>query len=151
LCTANNNTKKKKIIHSIELFQGQGAALIRAAGTKAYILRKFQNGYVLVKLKTGEMRFIQGTCHASIGQVSNKWSHSEVVGKAGINRWLNKRPHVRGVAMNPIDHPHGGGQGKSKGGKPSVSRWNIPSKGYRTRKFRTRFILRTRRSVAKKH
>ena len=136
---------KRKLVHGIELFFGQKSSLIRAAGSKATIIKKFKNGYVLVKLKTGELRFINGLCMASLGQVSNTRHHMRIQGKAGLNKWLNIRPHVRGVAMNPIDHPHGGGQGKSKGGKPAVSPYGKQAKGPRTRKTRTKFIAYTRR------
>jgi large subunit ribosomal protein L2 len=136
---------KRKIVHGVELSFKQKSSVIRSAGAKATIIKKFKNGFVFVKLKTGEIRFISGLCMASLGQVSNTKHHMQIQGKAGLNKWLNCRPHVRGVAMNPIDHPHGGGQGKSKGGKPAVSPWGKQTKGPRTRTNRTKFIARTKR------
>lgn len=119
-------------IYNIEMIPGRGAKLVRSAGTLATIMVK-SDQYAQIKLPSGEVRLIDIHCMATIGQVSNpEWKYVSM-GKAGRNRWLGKRPSVRGVAMNPIDHPHGGGEGRSKG-HLSQSPWGKPTKGYKTRK-----------------
>lgn len=121
-------------IHNIELKPGKGGQLIRSAGGFAQVMGR-EDAYVQVRLKSGEMRRILGTCTATVGQVGNLDHENVTVGKAGRTRWLGKRPHVRGVVMNPVDHPHGGGEGKSGQGNPHpVSPWGLPTKGYKTRK-----------------
>lgn len=120
-------------IYNIELHRGKGAQLVRSAGTSAVIAAK-EGDYCLIKLPSGEIRKIHSECFATIGQVGNKDHGLVMIGKAGRNRWKNRRPKVRGVAMNPIDHPLGGGEGKSSGGRHPVSPTGIPSKGYKTRK-----------------
>jgi len=121
-------------IHNIELKPGKGGQLIRSAGGFAQVMGR-EEAYVQVRLKSGEMRRILGTCMATVGQVGNVDHENVTIGKAGRTRWLGKRPTVRGVVMNPVDHPHGGGEGKSGQGNPHpVSPWGLPTKGYKTRK-----------------
>ncbi len=136
------------LVHNMELYPSAGGQINRAAGTKAKILTRLSNGYVLVRLNTNEIRYIHGKAMATAGYSSNYWSHAVRLGKAGASTWLNRRPTVRGTAMNPVDHPHGGGQGKSKGGNQSVSRTGVLSKGPRTRTHKVGFIKATRRFVA---
>jgi len=120
-------------IHNIELRPGRGGQIARSAGGFAVIAGR-DGEYVLLKLPSGEIRRFNNTCMATIGSLGNK-EHSLVsLGKAGRSRWLGRRPHVRGVAMNPVDHPHGGGEGKTSGGRHPVSPWGQPTKGYKTRK-----------------
>ena len=134
-------------IHNIELKPGKGGQLIRSAGGFAQVMGR-EEGYVQVRLKSGEMRRILGTCMATVGQVGNLDHENISVGKAGRSRWLGRRPHVRGVVMNPVDHPHGGGEGKSGQGNPHpVSPWGLPTKGYKTRqnKATDKFIITRRK------
>ncbi len=119
-------------VHNIELRPGKGGQLVRAAGTAAQILGR-EDRYVLVKLPSGEIRRIFGKCMATVGRVGNVDHENVSIGKAGRSRWLGRRPHTRGTAMNPIDHPHGGGEGRTKGGRHPVTPWGKPTKGYRTR------------------
>lgn len=121
------------IVHNIELHPGRGGQLCRAAGTYAQILDK-EEKYVLLRLPSGEVRKVLAKCMATIGQVGNIDHENITIGKAGRYRYLNRRPYVRGVAMNPIDHPHGGGEGKSSGGRHPCTPWGVPTKGYKTRK-----------------
>ena len=120
-------------IHSIELQLGKGGQLARAAGVSAVLVAK-EGDYATVRLPSGEMRMIFRKCYATLGEVGNEDHMNISIGKAGRNRWLGKRPKVRGVVMNPVDHPHGGGEGKSSGGRHPVSPTGIPTKGYKTRK-----------------
>lgn len=120
-------------IYNIELHRGKGGQLVRSAGVAAQITAK-EGDYCLVKLPSGEIRKIHKECYATIGEVGNKDYNNITIGKAGRSRWLNHRPKVRGVAMNPIDHPLGGGEGKSSGGRHPVSPTGLPTKGYKTRK-----------------
>lgn len=133
------------IIHNIELKIGKGAQLARSAGTFAQLMSK-EGKYSQVKLPSGEVRLILQDCYATIGQVGNIDHENINLGKAGRARWLGKRPKVRGVAMNPVDHPHGGGEGRTSGGRHPVTPWGIPTKGYKTRTNKTsdRFIVRKR-------
>jgi large subunit ribosomal protein L2 len=119
-------------IHNIELKVGHGGQLVRSAGSYAQLMAK-EGKYAQVKLPSGEVRMILQDCKATIGQVGSLDHENIAIGKAGRNRWLGKRPRVRGVAMNPVDHPHGGGEGKSSGGRHPVTPWGVPTKGYRTR------------------
>lgn len=138
-------------VHNIELKPGKGGQLIRSAGGFAQVMGR-EGKYVQVRLKSGEMRRILASCMASVGQVGNLDHENVTVGKAGRSRWLSRRPHVRGVAMNPVDHPHGGGEGKSGQGNPHpVSPWGLPTKGYKTRKNKAtdKFII-TRRKKGKR-
>ena len=120
-------------VHCIEMKPGKGAQLIRSAGTTARIIAK-EGRYATLRLSSGEMRKILLTCRASIGVISNEQHNLRSLGKAGAKRWRGVRPTVRGVAMNPVDHPHGGGEGKTSGGRNPVTPWGMPTKGYRTRK-----------------
>jgi large subunit ribosomal protein L2 len=135
-------------VHNIELRLGKGGQLIRSAGGFAQVMGR-DGDYVQVRLKSGEMRRVLGACMATVGQVGNLDHENITVGKAGRSRWKGKRPHVRGVAMNPVDHPHGGGEGKSGQGNPHpVSPWGLPTKGYKTRqnKKTEKFIIARRKS-----
>ncbi|MCX6156352.1 MAG: 50S ribosomal protein L2 [Ignavibacteriota bacterium] len=120
-------------IHSIEMKPGKGAQIARSAGTSGQIVAKDVK-YCQVKMPSGEVRMIKSECKATIGVVSNTDHENISIGKAGRSRWMGKRPHVRGVAMNPVDHPMGGGEGKTSGGGHPVSPWGLPAKGYKTRK-----------------
>ena len=120
-------------VHNIELIPGCGGKMARSAGSSAQVMAH-DDGFTTLKLPSGEIRLIRQNCFATIGEVGNK-SHEQIIsGKAGRSRWLGKRPKVRGVVMNPVDHPHGGGEGKSSGGRHPVSPWGQPAKGYKTRK-----------------
>ncbi|MBW1700720.1 MAG: 50S ribosomal protein L2 [Deltaproteobacteria bacterium] len=119
-------------IHNIELNVGHGGQMARSAGNYARLMAK-EGKYAQMKLPSGEVRMVLLGCRATIGQVGNLDHENLSIGKAGRNRWLGKRPHVRGVAMNPVDHPHGGGEGKSSGGRHPVTPWGVPTKGYKTR------------------
>lgn len=136
------------VVHNIELRPGYGGQLCRSAGTSARVLeRDEERGLALLRLQSKEQRLVQLNCMVSIGQVSNPEHKNQSFGKAGRMRWKGIKPTVRGVAMNPIDHPHGGGEGKTSGGRPSVSKWGKPTKGYRTRnkkKLRSSFIVKRR-------
>jgi large subunit ribosomal protein L2 len=133
------------MIHNIELRAGKGGQMARSAGAAAQLVAK-ESGYAQIKLPSGETRMVNLSCYATIGQVGNLNSENVSIGKAGRSRWLGKRPTVRGVAMNPIDHPHGGGEGKTSGGRHPVSPWGQPTKGYKTRnnKRTQRFIIKRR-------
>jgi large subunit ribosomal protein L2 len=133
------------IIHNIELRPGQGGKIARSAGSYAQLVAK-DGKLCQLKLSSSEVRFVPAECMATIGQVGNAEFENISIGKAGRNRWLGKRPHVRGVAMNPVDHPLGGGEGKSSGGRPPVSPWSLPE-GKRTRKNKKtdRLIVRRRK------
>ena len=121
------------LVHNIELKPGKGAQMARSAGTYARIVAT-EKGMITLKLPSGELRLVSEECIATIGSVGNKSHENISIGKAGRSRWMGRRPKVRGVAMNPIDHPHGGGEGRTSGGRHPVSPWGVPAKGYRTRK-----------------
>jgi large subunit ribosomal protein L2 len=131
-------------VHAIEMKPGAGAQLARGAGTQAQLMAK-EGKFALLKLPSGEQRMVQAQCRATVGQVGNIDHENISIGKAGRSRWAGIRPHVRGVAMNPVDHPHGGGEGRSKGNHPQ-SPWGQPAKGYKTRgkKISDRFIVSKR-------
>ena len=134
-------------IHNIELKPGKGGQLVRSAGGSAQVMGR-DGLYVQIRLNSGEMRKVLSTCVATVGQVGNVDHENVVVGKAGRTRWKGRRPHVRGVVMNPVDHPHGGGEGKSGQGNPHpVSPWGTPAKGYKTRKNKAtdKFIIARRK------
>jgi large subunit ribosomal protein L2 len=133
------------MIHNIEMKMGKGGQMARAAGTAAQLLAK-EAGYAQIKMPSGETRMVNLACYATIGQVGNLNYENVSIGKAGRTRWLGIRPTVRGVVMNPIDHPHGGGEGKTSGGRHPVSPWGLPTKGYKTRnnKRTQRFIIKRR-------
>ncbi|HEY5338260.1 MAG TPA: 50S ribosomal protein L2, partial [Rhizomicrobium sp.] len=121
------------IIHNIELKPGAGGKVARAAGTYGQLVGK-DAGYAQVKLQSGELRVVRAECMATVGAVSNADNMNQHIGKAGRNRWLGRRPHNRGVVMNPVDHPHGGGEGRTSGGRHPVTPWGKPTKGAKTRK-----------------
>lgn len=123
------------IIHNVELRRNRGGQLVRSAGAYAQISSR-EGKYVAIKMPSGEQRLIFGECYATIGQVSNIDHEQVVIGKAGRKRWLGRRPKVRGVVMNPVDHPHGGGEGRTSGGRHPVTPWGKPTKGAKTRKKR---------------
>ena len=133
------------IVHNIEMKLGKGAQIARSAGTYAQLVGK-DSGYALLRLSSGEQRMVRSECMASVGAVSNPDQQNIKLGSAGRKRWLGKRPSVRGVAMNPIDHPHGGGEGRTSGGRHPVSPWGKPTKGKKTRKNKStqKMILRSR-------
>jgi large subunit ribosomal protein L2 len=132
-------------IHNIELHVGKGGQIVRSAGTYAQLMAK-EDRYALIKLPSGEVRMVLLKCRATIGQVGNVIHENISFGKAGRSRWLGRRPAVRGVAMNPVDHPMGGGEGRSSGGRHPCSPWGLPSKGFKTRKKRksNRYIVKKR-------
>jgi large subunit ribosomal protein L2 len=133
------------IIHNIEMKEGAGAKIARSAGTFAQLVGK-DTGYAQVKLMSGELRVVRAECMATIGAVSNPDNSNIHIGKAGRSRWLGRRPHNRGVVMNPVDHPHGGGEGRTSGGRHPVTPWGKPTKGYKTRvnKRTDKLIIRRR-------
>ena len=133
------------IIHNIEMKPGAGGKIARAAGTYAQLVGK-DAGWAQIKLASGELRIVRSECMASIGAVSNPDNMNQKIGKAGRTRWMGKRPHNRGVVMNPVDHPLGGGEGRSSGGRHPVTPWGKPTKGYKTRgnKRTDKFIIRRR-------
>ena len=134
------------IIHNVELKPGKGGQLARSAGAYVQLVGR-ESGYALLRLTSGEVRRVRAECMASIGAVSNPDQKNTNLGKAGRKRWLGRRPVVRGVVMNPIDHPHGGGEGRTSGGRHPVTPWGVPTKGKRTRnnKKTDRLIIRRRR------
>jgi len=138
------------IVHNIEMKPGKGGQIAPAAGAYAQYLGR-DAGYALMRLNSGEVRRVRLECKATVGAVSNPDHMNEVLSKAGRNVWRNKRPHVRGTAMNPIDHPHGGGEGRTKGGRHPVTPWGKPTKGGKTRKNKrtTRDIVRSRHAKSK--
>jgi large subunit ribosomal protein L2 len=145
-CLPLENIPLGSNIYGIELKPGYGAQLVRSAGGVAQLVAR-EEGYAVVRLRSGEMRKILVTCRACIGEVSNAEHNLVSYGKAGATRWRGKRPHVRGTAMNPVDHPHGGGEGRTKGGRHPVSPWGVPTKGYKTRKNKRtqKMIIKDRR------
>ena len=138
------------IVHNVELKKGRGGQLARSAGTYAQLVGK-DAGYAQIKLNSGELRLVPGECLATVGAVSNPDNQNTVIGKAGRARWLGVRPVVRGVAMNPVDHPHGGGEGRTSGGRHPVTPWGKPTKGARTRhnKATDKMIIRSRHARKK--
>ncbi len=134
-------------VHNIELRLGKGGQIVRSAGTFAQLMAK-EDRYALIKLPSGEVRMVLLNCKATIGRISNVVHENISLGKAGRKRWLGRRPKVRGVAMNPVDHPMGGGEGRSSGGRHPCSPWGIPAKGYKTRnkKKSNRYIVKKRSS-----
>jgi large subunit ribosomal protein L2 len=133
-------------VHCVELKPGGGAKLARAAGTSVQLIAR-EGDYAQLRLKSGEVRLVHVNCRATIGEVGNSEHNLRSLGKAGASRWRGIRPTVRGTAMNPVDHPHGGGEGRSKGGNHPVSPWGTPTKGYKTRKNKRteRMILQRRK------
>jgi len=139
------------IVHNVELKVGKGGQIARSAGTYAQIVGRDQD-YVIIRLNSTEQRLVHGRCMATVGAVSNPDSMNSSIGKAGRKRWMGWRPHNRGVVMNPIDHPHGGGEGRTSGGRHPVTPWGFPTKGKKTRKNKstTKFILASRHVRKKK-
>ncbi|MBK6898732.1 50S ribosomal protein L2 [bacterium] len=133
------------LVHNVELQIGRGGQIVRSAGSFAQVLAK-EGDYVTLRLPSGEVRMVHRNCYATIGEVGNSEHENVVIGKAGKTRWLGRRPKVRGVAMNPVDHPHGGGEGRTSGGRHPVTPWGVPTKGFKTRhkKPSDRFIVRRR-------
>ncbi|MBZ2190451.1 MAG: 50S ribosomal protein L2 [Alcanivorax sp.] len=134
-------------VHNVEMRPGKGGQLARSAGTSIQVLAK-DGEFVTLRLRSGEMRKVHAECRATLGEVSNSEHSLRSLGKAGASRWRGVRPTVRGVAMNPVDHPHGGGEGRTSGGRHPVSPWGVPTKGYKTRtnKRTRKMILRDRRA-----
>jgi large subunit ribosomal protein L2 len=139
------NIPMGSVVHCVEMKPGKGAQLARSAGAGVQLIAR-EGQYATLRLRSGEMRKVPARCRATIGEVSNSEHNLEKLGKAGATRWRGVRPTVRGVAMNPVDHPHGGGEGRTSGGRHPVSPWGVPTKGYKTRKNKTsdKFIVRKR-------
>ena len=133
------------VVHNVEMKPGKGGQIARSAGTSARLVAK-EGAYATLRLRSGEMRKIPANCRATLGTVSKPEHNLEKIGKAGATRWRGVRPTVRGVAMNPVDHPHGGGEGRTSGGRHPVSPWGMPTKGHKTRKNKRtdKFIVRRR-------
>ncbi len=147
-CLPLRNIPVGTTVHCIELMPGKGAQLARAAGTSAQLLAR-EGAYAQLRLRSGEIRKVHVDCRATIGEVGNEENNLRSIGKAGANRWRGIRPTVRGVAMNPIDHPHGGGEGRTGEAREPVSPWGTPTKGYRTRRNkRTNNLIMRRRHSA---
>ena len=145
-CLPLRNIPLGTTVHCIEMKPGKGAQMIRSAGTSAQVLAK-EGLYITIRMRSGEMRKIHSECRAVIGEVSNSEHSLRSLGKAGASRWRGVRPTVRGVVMNPVDHPHGGGEGRTSGGRHPVTPWGVPTKGYKTRtnKRTNKMIVRDRR------
>jgi len=139
------------IVHNVEIKIGKGGQIARSAGTYAQIVGR-DGEYVILRLNSAEQRLVHGRCMATIGAVSNPDNMNVSIGKAGRKRWMGRMPHNRGVAMNPIDHPHGGGEGRTSGGRHPVTPWGFPTKGKKTRKNKstTKFIISSRHARKKK-
>ncbi len=145
-CMPLKNIPLGTFIHNIELRPGKGGQIVRAAGCAAQLLAK-EGDYAVLRLPSGELRKVLMECRATLGQVGNLDHANVTIGKAGRSRWMGIRPTVRGTAMNPIDHPHGGGEGRTKGGRHPVTPWGVPTKGYKTRNSKRTdgFIIRRRK------
>lgn len=145
-CLPLGNVPLGAFVHNVELTPGKGGQLARSAGNACQLLAK-EGEFAVLRLPSGEMRRVFVTCRATIGQVGNEEHQNVMLGKAGRTRWLGRRPKVRGVAMNPVDHPHGGGEGRTSGGRHPSTPWGISTKGHKTRKEKKRtnvFIIRRR-------
>ncbi len=144
-CLQLRNIPMGSTIHCVELRPGKGAQIARSAGASVQLVAR-ESGYATLRLRSGEMRRVSVDCRATIGEVGNGEHSLKKLGKAGVKRWMGIRPTVRGVVMNPVDHPHGGGEGKTSGGRHPVSPWGMPTKGYKTRnnKRTQQFIVRRR-------
>ncbi len=144
-CLPLRNIPVGSVVHCIEMKPGKGAQMIRSAGTSAQLVAR-EGEYATLRLRSGEMRKVLSNCRATLGSVSNAEHNLRKLGKAGASRWRGVRPTVRGVAMNPVDHPHGGGEGRTSGGRHPVSPWGTPTKGYKTRsnKRTDKLIVRRR-------
>lgn len=145
-CLPIRNIPVGTTIHCIELKPGKGAQIARSAGAAVQLVAK-EGAHATLRLRSGEMRKVLADCRATIGEVGNSEHGLRSLGKAGANRWRGKRPTVRGVAMNPVDHPHGGGEGRTAGGRHPVTPWGVPTKGYKTRKNKRtdKLIVRRRK------
>lgn len=145
-CLPLKNIPLGTMLHNVELKPGKGGQIARSAGSSVQLVAK-EGDYVSVKMPSGEVRLIAANCVATVGQVGNIDHENVSIGKAGRSRWMGQRPHVRGVAMNPVDHPLGGGEGKTSGGRHPVSPWGQPTKGYKTRRNKRtdRFIVQRRK------
>jgi len=145
-CLPLKNMPRGTQVHNVELKLGKGGQIARSAGSSVQVVAK-EGHYASVKMPSGEIRLINIECYATVGQVGNLDHENVSIGKAGRSRWMGKRPHVRGVAMNPVDHPLGGGEGKTSGGRHPVSPWGQPTKGFKTRrrKYTDRFIVERRK------
>jgi large subunit ribosomal protein L2 len=145
-CLPLRNIPVGSTIHCIEMKAGKGAQIARSAGASVQLVAR-ESGYATLRLRSGEMRRVPVDCRATIGEVGNSEHSLKKLGKAGAKRWKGIRPTVRGVVMNPVDHPHGGGEGKTSGGRHPVSPWGTPAKGYKTRnnKRTQQFIVRRRK------
>lgn len=145
--TMLSNFEPGDFIHAVENEEGKNPIFARAAGTFCQVLQHDSKKYVKIRLPSGSQRLISNKAKATLGVLANEEHNLRLIGKAGRSRWMNRRPSVRGVAMNPVDHPHGGGQGKTKGGRPSVTPWSLPTKGQPTRNPRKKntLILTTRK------
>ena len=146
-CLPLRNIPLGSTVHCVELKPGKGAQLARSAGTSVQLVAR-EGSYATLRLRSGEMRKVLSECRATLGEVSNSEHGLRALGKAGAKRWRGIRPTVRGVAMNPVDHPHGGGEGRSSGGRHPVTPWGVPTKGYKTRsnKRTDQLIVRRRRA-----
>ncbi len=146
-CLPIRNIPVGSLIHCVELKPGKGAQMVRTAGGSAQLVAR-EGAYATLRMRSGEMRKVLTDCRATLGEVSNSEHNLRSLGKAGASRWRGVRPTVRGVAMNPVDHPHGGGEGRTSGGRHPVSPWGMPTKGYKTRKNKRtdRLIVRRRGS-----
>lgn len=146
-CLPLSNIPVGTVIHAVEFRPGKGAQLARSAGAAVQLVAK-ENGYATLRLRSGEMRRVLDACRATIGEVGNTEHNLRSLGKAGATRWRGRRPVVRGVAMNPVDHPHGGGEGRTSGGRHPVTPWGVATKGYKTRRNKRtdKLIIRRRKS-----
>lgn len=144
-CMSLRNIPIGTVVHCVEMKSGKGAQIARSAGTSAQLVAR-DGGYATLRLRSGEVRKVRHECRAVIGEVSNSGHNLRKLGKAGATRWRGVRPTVRGVVMNPVDHPHGGGEGRTSGGRHPVSPWGVPTKGYKTRtnKRTNKMIVRRR-------
>jgi large subunit ribosomal protein L2 len=144
-CLPLRNIPVGSTVHCIEIKPGKGAQIARSAGTSAQLVAR-EGGFATLRLRSGEQRRVPAECRATVGEVGNSEHSLRSLGKAGATRWRGKRPTVRGVAMNPVDHPHGGGEGRTSGGRHPVSPWGVPTKGHKTRKNKRtdNMILRRR-------
>ena len=145
-CLPLRNIPVGSIIHCVEMKPGKGAQLARSAAASVQLVAR-EGAYATLRLRSGEMRKVPVDCRATLGEVSNSEHSLRSLGKAGASRWRGVRPTVRGVAMNPVDHPHGGGEGRTSGGRHPVSPWGMPTKGYKTRKNKRtdKYIVRRRK------
>ena len=149
-CLPLRNIPLGSTLHCVEMKPGKGAQIARSAGTSLQLVAR-EGDYATLRLRSGEMRKVLSSCRATLGEVSNSEHSLRSLGKAGAKRWRGVRPTVRGVAMNPVDHPHGGGEGRTSGGRHPVSPWGTPTKGYKTRtnKRTDNMIVRRRNSSRK--